>query len=133
PTSTSYEFYAGYYFAEAGSDTPDTLQVALDKESYRAGDTAELRLDPQFAGTALVLVVDERIIDMQAVEVPAEGLTVPLEVTDDWGPGAYVTALLYRPASAEEKRMPARALGLAFAEVDPGDRKLEVDIEAPAE
>ena len=131
-TSTSYEFYAGYY-VEAGSDTPDTLEAALDKERYIAGDTAHLRLEPQFAGTALVMVVDDRIIDMQAVEVPAEGTTVALEVTDDWGPGAYVTALLYRPADADEKRMPARALGLAYAEVDPGDRRLDVTLDAPAQ
>ncbi len=130
-TSTTYEFYAGYYYAEAGSNTPDTLQVALDKPAYRIGDTATLRLDPQFAGTALVMVVDDRIIDMMAVAVPEEGTTVDLKVTDDWGPGAYVTAVLYRPASATEKRMPARALGLAFADVDPGDRALKVALDAP--
>ena len=75
-TSSSYEFYAGYYYSEAGSDTPDTLKVALDKPSYKPGDTAHLRLDPQFAGTALVMVVDDRIIDMKAVDVPAGGTTV---------------------------------------------------------
>ncbi|HHY49003.1 MAG TPA: alpha-2-macroglobulin [Alphaproteobacteria bacterium] len=133
PTSTSYEFYAGYYYPEAGSDTPDKLQVALDKPAYRPGETASLRLDPQFAGTALVMVVDDRIIDMRAVEVPEEGISVPLTVTDDWGPGAYVTAMLYRPADAAEKRMPARALGLAFAEVAPGDLQLDVSLEAPRE
>jgi uncharacterized protein YfaS (alpha-2-macroglobulin family) len=132
-TSSSYEFYAGYYYAQAGSDTPDTLQVALDKTAYRAGETANLRLDPQFAGTALVMVVDDGIIDMQAVPVPAEGTSVALPVTDDWGPGAYVTAILYRPASAAEKRMPARALGLAYADVEPGDRKLELQLDAPKE
>src|SRR5690606_39891355 len=67
-TSSSYEFYAGYYYAEAGSDTPDTLQVALDKPTYRVGETANLKLDPQFAGTALVMVVDNRVIAMQAVD-----------------------------------------------------------------
>ena len=133
PTSSSYEFYAGYYYAEAGSDTPDTLQVALDKSVYRAGETANLKLDPQFAGTALVMVVDDRIIDMKAVDVPAGGTSVPLQVTEDWGPGAYVTAILYRPASAPEKRMPARALGLSFADVDPGDMKLDVGLETPKE
>ncbi|HTM79447.1 MAG TPA: alpha-2-macroglobulin family protein, partial [Devosia sp.] len=132
PTSTSYEFYAGYYYPEAGSETPDTLQVALDKTSYRTGDTAILRLDPQFAGTALVMVMDDRIIDMKAVDVPADGISIELPVTADWGPGAYVTAVLYRPASAAEKRMPARALGLAFADVDPGDAKLAVTLDAPA-
>lgn len=132
-TSSSYEFYAGYYYADAGSDTPDTLQVALDKPAYRVGDTANLKLDPQFAGTALVMVVDNRVIAMQAVDVPEQGITVPLTVTEEWGPGAYVTAILYRPADAGEKRMPARALGLAFADVDPGNRKLDIAIDAPAE
>ncbi len=130
-TASSYGFYAGYYYAEAGSDTPDTLQVALDKPAYRAGDTATLRLEPQFAGTALVMVVDQGIIDMLAVPVPAEGTSVSLPVTEAWGPGAYVTAILYRPSDAAEKRMPARALGLAYADVDPGDRVLDVSIEAP--
>ena len=130
PTSSTYQFYAGYYYAEAGSDTPDTLSVALDKAAYHPGETASLRLDPQFAGTALVMVVDDRIIDMKAVEVPAEGTTVDLPVTDAWGPGAYVTAVLYRPSSDTEKRMPARALGLAFADVEPGDQQLDVGIEA---
>ncbi|HHG89133.1 MAG TPA: alpha-2-macroglobulin, partial [Devosia sp.] len=133
PASSSYEFYAGYYFADADSDTPDTLQVALDKSSYRIGDTAVLRLDPQYGGTALVMVVDDAIIDMQAVAVPAEGTTVSLPVTADWGPGAYVTAMLYRPASVAERRMPARALGLAFADIDPADSLLKVDLDAPAE
>jgi uncharacterized protein YfaS (alpha-2-macroglobulin family) len=131
--SSSYSFYAGYYYSEAGSDTPDTLKVALDKPAYRLGDTAHLRLDPQFAGTALVMVVDDRIIAMQAVDLPAGGTTIDLPVTADWGPGAYVTATLYRPASAAEKRMPARALGLAFADVDPGDLKLDVQMTAPRE
>ena len=133
PTSTTYEFWAGYYYSTAGSDTPDRLQVALDKPAYRIGDTATLRLDPQFAGTALVLVVDDRIIAMQAVDVPAEGTSVSLPVTADWSPGAYVTAMLYRPADAAEKRMPARALGLAFADVEPGDLQLHVDLQTPRE
>ncbi|RYE87181.1 MAG: alpha-2-macroglobulin family protein, partial [Hyphomicrobiales bacterium] len=132
-TSTSYEFYAGYYYPEAGSDTPDTLQVALDKDAYRAGDTAVLKLEPQFAGTALVMVVDDRIIDIKSVQVPAEGTSVELPVTEAWGPGAYVTAVLYRPSDAAEKRMPARALGLSYADVDPGDMKLVVSIDVASE
>lgn len=129
--ATSYGFYAGYYYPEAGSDTPDTLSVALDKDAYKTGDTASLQLEPQFAGTALVMVLDNRVIDMMAVEVPAEGTSVAIPVTEAWGPGAYVTAILYRPADATEKRMPARALGLAYADVDPGDRVLDIALEAP--
>ncbi|GLQ54263.1 alpha-2-macroglobulin family protein [Devosia nitrariae] len=131
--SSSYEFYAGYYYVDAGSDTPDTLKVALDKDAYRVGETAQLRLEPQFAGNALIMVIDNRVIAMEAVEVPEEGTTVALPVTEEWGPGAYVTAVLYRAADRRQERMPTRALGLAFADVDPGDRKLDVALDVPSE
>ena len=130
PTATSVEFYAGWYVSAASTETPDVLRVALDKPAYRIGETAKLRLDPRFAGIALVTVIDDRLVSMKAVEVPAEGTTVDLEVTEEWGPGAYVTAALYRPMDVEAKRMPARALGLTWAKVDPGDRDLDVVLDA---
>ena len=133
PAASSVEFYAGWYRAVSSSDTPDTLQVALDKPAYRIGDTAKLRLDPRFAGIALISVIDDRLIAMQAVEVPEGGTTVDLPVTDKWGPGAYVTATLYRPMDIAAKRMPSRALGLTWAKVDPGDRDLHVTADLPDE
>ncbi len=132
-TSTTVTFYAGWYVANAGTDTPDVLAVALDKPAYQIGDTAQLRLDPQFAGIALITVLDNRLITMRMVDVPAEGTTVDLPVTEDWGPGAYVTATLYRPMGADAGRMPARALGLTWATVDPGDRDLQVNLDLPEE
>ncbi len=132
-TSTSLDFYAGWYMANAGTDTPDVLQVALDKPGYRIGDTAVLRLDPAFAGIALVTVLDDRLISMMMVDVPAGGTAVELPVTEEWGPGAYVTATLYRPMDLEAGRMPARALGLAFAKVEAGDRDLDVRVDLPVE
>lgn len=133
PTSTTLEFYAGWYVGTAGTDTPDVLQVALDRPSYAIGETATLRLDPQFAGVAMIAVVDDRLIHMEMVEVPEGGTTVPLVVTDEWGPGAYITATLFRPMDLDAGRMPARALGLTWAEVEPGDRDLEVTIDLPDE
>ncbi len=133
PAASSVEFYAGWYRAVSSSDTPDTLQVALDKPAYRIGDTAKLRLDPRFPGIALISVIDDRLIAMKAVDVPEGGTTVDLPVTDKWGPGAYVTATLYRPMDIAAKRMPSRALGLTWVKVDPGDRDLKVTADLPDE
>jgi len=133
PAATSVEFYAGWYVSTATSETPDVLSVALDKPAYRVGETAKLRLDPRFAGIALISVLDDRLIATKAVEVPEGGTTVDLEVTGEWGPGAYVTAALYRPMDIEAKRMPARALGLTWAKVAPGDRDLEIALDLPEE
>lgn len=129
--ASSMEFYAGWYAPADASQTPDTLELSLDKPNYRSGDTAQLRIVPRYAGTALITVMSNRVIDMQAVEV-AEGATViPLTVTDDWGAGAYVTAQVIRPMNVVAGQNPARSLGLSYAKIDPGSRQLSVNIEAP--
>jgi len=132
-TSTTIDFSAGWYVANVGTDTPDVLAVALDRPAYQIGDTAELRLDPQFAGVAQIAVLDNRVISMMMVEVPEEGTTVELPVTEEWGAGAYVTATLYQPMDLNVGRMPARALGLTWATVDPGERVLDIAIDLPVE
>ncbi|MBN9000089.1 MAG: alpha-2-macroglobulin family protein, partial [Rhizobiales bacterium] len=129
-TSSSMEFDAGWYVDTAAqSETPDVLNVSLDKPGYKVGETAKFRLDPRFAGIAQVLVIDDRVIDMKTVAVPEGGTVVDLPVTASWGPGAYVTATLFRPMDVVAKRMPSRALGLAWLGVDPGDRRLAIDLD----
>ena len=133
PAASSFDFAAGWYVATTSVDTPDVLAVALDKPTYAIGETAKLRLDPRFAGIALISIIDNRVIAMKAVEVPEEGSVVELEVTEAWGPGAYIAASLYRPMDIAAKRMPARAMGIAWAEVSPGDRKLSVSLDVAEE
>ncbi|KAA6186287.1 alpha-2-macroglobulin [Thiohalocapsa marina] len=127
PASVGFE--AGWYVAPKAFDTPDVLKVSLDKAAYRVGETARVRLEPRFPGLALVMVVDEGLIAMQPVEVPEAGATLELPVTADWGPGAYVTAVLYRGMDLAARRMPRRAIGLHWAGVDPGPRQLDLRLD----
>ena len=129
--ASSTSFYAGWYVPADSTRTPDTLELSLDKPAYEPGETAMLRVVPRFAGTALVSVMSNRLIAMQAVEVTAGENLIPVPVTEDWGTGAYVTASVLRPANAKADQNPARALGLAHASIDPGDKKLTVSLDAP--
>ena len=90
--ATSTTSYAGWYAPADTSATPDTLELSLDKPAYKPGDTATLRLVPRAAGTALVTVLSNRLVSMQAVEVKEGENIITLPVTDDWGAGVYVTA-----------------------------------------
>ena len=126
PVPVSIGFDAGWYVAPTAVDTPDLLKVSLDKATYRIGETARVHIEPRFGGVALVMVMDDRLVSMTAARVPEDGATVELPVTADWGPGAYVTAALYRPMDLAAKRMPARAIGLAWAGVDPAERLLDL-------
>jgi uncharacterized protein YfaS (alpha-2-macroglobulin family) len=131
--ATSMEFYAGWYAPADASATPDTLELSLDKPAYKPGDTATLRIVPRAAGTALVTVLSNRLVAMQAVEVKEGENLITLPVTDEWGAGVYVTASVLRPMDVAAGRNPARALGLTHAAIDPGARALAATVEVAAE
>lgn len=135
---TATAFWSGWGAASSGTDTPDRLQVRLDKPAYRAGDTARVTMDAAADGTAIVSVLSNRVISMQAVPVTAGQNSVDLPVTDEWGAGAYVTVSAIRPLgsaadAAGSTHAPIRAMGLAHAGVDPGARRLTASLSAPAE
>lgn len=131
--ATSTRFYAGWYGAADASATPDMLELSLNKPAYKPGETATLRVVPRAGGTALVAVLSNRLIAMQAVAVKEGENLIKLPVTDDWGAGVYVTASVLRPMDVAAGRNPARALGLTHAAIDPGDAALTATIEAPDE
>jgi uncharacterized protein YfaS (alpha-2-macroglobulin family) len=130
---SSVNFSSGWVSADASAETPDILDVSLDKPSYAAGDTATLRIAPRHAGQALVTVLSDQVRWHALVDVPAEGASVAIPVDADWLPGAYVTATLFRPATADTggRPLPARAIGVAWLDVDTEARRLTVAVDAP--
>ncbi len=129
--ASSVDFYAGWYVPADAASTPDRLEMSLDRDRYAPGDTARLRLLPRNGGTALITVMSDKVISRQAVTVEAGETVIPLQVTEDWGTGAYVTATVIRPMDVAAGQNPARAIGLAHAAIDPGDKVLKVAIEVP--
>ncbi|WP_233270408.1 MG2 domain-containing protein [Chachezhania sediminis] len=130
--SAAYDFSAGWYGGADSADSPDRLEVSLDQPSYAIDDTARFRIVAPEAGIALVEVMSDRLISRQVVSVDPGESMVPLQITGDWGTGAYVTATYLRPVDgASDGHTPIRALGIAHAAVDPGAKQLQVTIDAP--
>ncbi len=129
--ATSYKFSAGWYSADAEADTPDFLEIALDKPAYRSGDIAKVNISPRYDGMALVTVMGEKMIAMKAVKVSKGGTEVDFTVGDDWGGGAYVTATLYRPMDIAASRNPARAIGLKWLKLDNSSRTIGIKLDLP--
>ena len=127
---TSLSFTVGWS-GDQTADTPDLLDMNLDKASYRAGETMQLRLNPRFKGKATLAVVSDRVHDIRVVDVAAAGTDVSLPVQAAWGPGAYVVAIAHRPLDQAAKRMPGRSLGTAWFEIDRDSRELHVTLNAP--
>ena len=132
-TSSSMTFNAGWYVAPGTVDTPDIVGLATDKERYQMGETVRVRLEPRFPGRAIVMVLDDRLIESREVNVEGATATVDLTVTEDWGAGAYIAAVMIRPMDVAAGRNPARAVGVTWAGVDVGDRAMSLDFLTPDE
>ncbi|MDP2620125.1 MAG: alpha-2-macroglobulin family protein [Hyphomicrobiales bacterium] len=129
--ATSIDFTAGWYVEARAADTPDNLQVSLDRQAYGPGDMATVSFTARHKGAALVTVMGESLIALQAVEVDEGRASVELPVTEAWGAGAYVAVSLYRPTDIAAGHMPARALGLSWAKLDTSARTLNISMDAP--
>lgn len=128
---SSLRFNAGWYASGGADDTPDLLEVAMDRDTYGVGDTATLRVVSRFDGVAQVSVLSDRLIETRSVAVSKGENEITFDVTQDWGAGAYVTASVVRAMDGGVN--PSRALGLAFAKVDPGAKLLSASFTNPAE
>jgi len=128
--ASSVAFNAGWFASADKPDSPEVLDVALDKESYAAGDTAKLRIATRLGGRAMVAVLGSKLHVMKEVDIPNGGGSVDIPVGEDWGPGAYATAMLYRPMDKTARRMPQRALGLSWLGLDQSGRELNIKLGA---
>lgn len=129
PTSLSFD---SGWTGEASAQAPDLLDVALDKTNYQPGDEMRLRIASHFAGTATVAIISERLHHLTTLDIKEGDTVKTLPVSGDWGFGAYAVVLAYRPLDAAARRMPGRAIGLAWFGIDPKAHGLNVELEAPA-
>jgi hypothetical protein len=128
--ATSTSFSAGWYVSEA-SDTPEILNLALDRASYRPGDDVKVTIMPRMAGQALIAIVSDKVLATQLIDVAPSGGSASFKVDPAWGPGAYATAILYRPMDSAAKRMPSRAVGVKWIALDNKPRTLAIALETP--
>ncbi|HMO29996.1 alpha-2-macroglobulin [Enterovirga sp.] len=127
---TSITFSVGYS-GEQTADTPDLLEISLDKASYTLGETMRAQVKPRFAGRVTLAVMTDAVQEIREVDLPAEGTTVSIPVKAEWGAGAYLVATAFRPLDTAQRRMPGRALGLAWFSIDKAERTLGVSLDVP--
>ncbi|MBV9863513.1 MAG: alpha-2-macroglobulin family protein [Alphaproteobacteria bacterium] len=140
--ATSLRFHVGWWVEAELPDVPDKLEAALDKPSYKPGETAHLFVKAPFAGEAELAIASDRILSLRSISLPAEGATIEIPVDAAWGGGAYALVSAYRPgpppgppppngAAAPRQRGPGRAVGVAWLGIEATARTLSVAIDAP--
>ena len=127
---TAITFHAGWS-GEATADTPDLLEVTLDKAAYNSGDTMKLAVHSRFAGKATLAIAGDALNEIQVLDLKEGDNSYSVPVQANWGAGAYAVVLAHRPLDQAAKRMPGRALGLAWFGVDADAHKIGIALGAP--
>lgn len=133
--TTTFPFFAGYSWDDEnlGKEArPDKVKLQLDKARYRAGDTMKVTVTPPHEGPGVLLVESDHLLYTRNIEAKA-GASFEIPVGADWERhDVYVVALVFRGGAADEHSTPARAMGIEHVTMDRNDRRIALQLSAPA-
>ena len=118
--ASSVIFSAGWYTTGDAVDSPEQLDVALDKATYKTGETAKLRIASKLGGKALITVLGTGLDLMQEVEIAKGGGEVDIPVGRRLGPRRLRHGHALPADGRRQKRMPSRAIGIRWLRHRPG-------------
>jgi uncharacterized protein YfaS (alpha-2-macroglobulin family) len=129
--ATSVRFNIGWDTTGGSAGTPDKAQVSVEKPVLKPGETTKLHIVGPFAGSAQIVIGNDRVFSTQMVDVPKAGATIEVTADVNWGAGAYVIVTMVRPLQGGGTLTPVRALGVAYIGIDASAHEFGVAIAAP--
>ena len=79
-----------------------------------------------------MIVAGDKLYSSQLIDTPKSGATVDIEVSGDWGAGAYVLVTEYRPLNDSKSTRRCARSGLSGCGVDNSARTLATTIGGPS-
>jgi uncharacterized protein YfaS (alpha-2-macroglobulin family) len=136
PGANAYVSKSFYSYGSWGADntsfevnTEGNIDIELDKESYRSGETAKLSFKTPFSGRMLVTVETDHVLSYQYIDVTKKFASIDLDLKSEFVPNVYVTATLIKPHEISGIPLTV-AHGFQNIKVEEKGRKIPVEITA---
>jgi len=131
--ATSHEFDAGWYVAASSTETPDGLEIALDKEEYAPGEVARLKISPRFAASFWSRSAPTGCWPRSARRFPkreprSKFRSARIGARAPMSPQRFTV-----PANRSRRGCRPGQSAVKWLQIDPAGRKLEVALDAPAQ
>lgn len=78
-------------------NTEGLIDIVLDKEAYAPGETAKVLFKTPFAGSLLVTVERDGVIEYQTIKTDKRSASMDLKIQDAWAPNVFIAATLIKP------------------------------------
>ncbi len=136
PGANAYVRKSFYSYGTWGADnssfevnTEGQIDIELDKEKYRSGETVKALFKTPFSGRMLVTVETDHVLSYQYVDVAKRTATLDLPMSAAHVPNVYITATLIKPH--EQSDIPLTvAHGFQNVTVEEPSRRIPVQIVA---
>lgn len=109
---------------------PDQVKIALDKAAYKEGDSAKVKIDAPYAGSAWLRIESDKLLWQQQVKLNKGQNTIDIAISDWQRHDVYLSAYLISPATKHIGLK--RALGLVHLPLDRQNRQLNVTLGGPS-
>ena len=128
---TSYRFSSGYEESKS-KISPDKLPIAIDKKSYKVGDSIKVLIKPKFSGPLIVNIASNKILESKELIAKAnKPIELEFKAKKEWGSSVYVLATSFR---AHSKKLGAsRAVGLAHLLIIDPKRYINLELKCSKE
>lgn len=129
-----YRFYAADpEYAGSGSQLIDRIDITTEKETYRLGETARVKIKAPFSGLMMITVENSKLVTRNVRIVEDREITFEVPITRELRPNAWLSAWLIRPVEGADAQQWAshRAIGLTRIKTDLSDFAIDVGINAP--
>jgi alpha-2-macroglobulin len=135
PGANSYVKKEFYSYGGWGGDnssfevsTEGNIDIAIDKTSYKTGESVKALFKTPFSGKMLVTMETGKVVSYQYVTVDNRTASLDLKLTADHLPNAYITATLFKAHEVSDIPLTV-AHGFKNVMVEETGRKMEVKVE----
>jgi len=135
-SSSSYEFYVGGdhdRWQSRSMEQPDSLKLALDRETCNPGETVVLTVTAPFRGKALLCVEQDQVVYSAVQQMSGNTAEFRIPVTTNLRPNAHASVSVIREVAATGMQDVYRATGSIPILLDKTPVSLAVAITAPEE
>ena len=123
----------GWGSVPVSMENPTLLEMTLNKQAYKPGETAKLNIKAPFAGKLLLTVEREKILSYKIVNLTGNTASLSIPVVASYKPNIFLSGTLIRSTDSLEEHSPARAFGVIPLKIDADPNRFEVELDAPEE
>ena len=108
----------------------ENLVIELNKRKYNTGDIATVNIHSPIPGRLFFYIEREKVLFSKSVMLVNNKATVQFSVPASYTPNVYVSAFVIRKPDPSLSRLPATSIGIKNLEIEPGEKKLNLNIES---